>query len=483
MLVLLVIGSVVMAQAQTFTILHSFTLQTNFPYGWNGDGAAPLAALITSGNTLYGTAEGGGTAGLGTVFAIQPRDGLRVLHNFTGQATTHDGSGPQARLILTGNTLYGTTAGGGDWGKGTVFKVNTDGTDFKTLHSFTAPPIIPGTNGDGAVPLNGLVLSSNTLYGTTYAGGSWGNGTLFAVNIDGSGFTTLHNFIRESSSGNSGGDLLLWGNILYGTMPNGGLWTNGTIFAMNTDGTGFTNLYVFTQLNQNTNSDGAYPDAALISYSGTLYGTTAGGGSGGSGTVFALNRDGTGFRTLHSFTPLLPSFTTPSGQSCCPTNSDGDYPVGALVLSGNTLYGTTDNGGVWGGGTVFMVNIDGTGFTTLYSFGNSPTDAVVPFAGLVLMQNTLYGTTFDGGTFGSGTVFGVSFTPQLKIIASGGKALMTWPTDYAGFDYSGYALQSTANLASPAWTTINLPAAVVLNGQYTVTNPISDAQQFFRLSQ
>jgi len=99
------------------------------------------------------------------------------------------------------------------------------------------------------------------------------------------------------------------------------------------------------------------------------------------------------------------------------------------------------------------------------------------------MQNTLYGTTFDGGTFGSGTVFGVSFTPQLKIIASGGKALMTWPTDYAGFDYSGYALQSTANLASPAWTTINLPAAVVLNGQYTVTNPISDAQQFFRLSQ
>src|ERR1043165_6449047 len=79
-----------------------------------------------------------------------------------------DGAYPNAGLILSGNTLYGTASRGGSLGSGTVFKVNTDGTRFTSLHSFTAT--------DGADPVAGLILSGGTLYGTTAYGGSSGNG-------------------------------------------------------------------------------------------------------------------------------------------------------------------------------------------------------------------------------------------------------------------------------------------------------------------
>src|SRR6266568_4754674 len=92
-----------------------------------------------------------------------------------------------AGLILSGNTLYGTASGGGSSGVGTVFAINTDGTGFTTLHSFAG-------RGDGANPLAGLILSNNVLYGTAAGGGSSGNGTVFKVSTDGTGFTNLYSF-------------------------------------------------------------------------------------------------------------------------------------------------------------------------------------------------------------------------------------------------------------------------------------------------
>jgi uncharacterized repeat protein (TIGR03803 family) len=268
--------------------------------------------------------------------------------------------------------------------------------------------------------------------------------------------------------------LILSGNTLYGTAVWGGVSGNGTVFRVNTDGAGFTNLHSFTEAIgpfPSTNSDGAQPYGGLVLSSNTLYGTASMGGSSGIGTLFAVNTDATGFTNLHTFTAR-----GPFGQR----SNDGANPSSSLILSGNTLYGT-GAGPDSSLGTVFAVHTDGTGFTNLYNFvGGS--DGAGPYAGLILAGNTLYGTTQNGGSSGNGTVFSLSFTPQMTIIPSATNLILTWPTNYAGFDYTGYTLQSTTNLGSPVWTT-NSPTPVVVNGQNTVTNPISGTQEFYRLSQ
>jgi uncharacterized repeat protein (TIGR03803 family) len=147
------------------------------------------------------------------------------------------------------------------------------------------------------------------------------------------------------------GGLILSGTTLYGATTYGGSSDNGTVFKLNIDGTGFTNLHVFTETYPNhTNSDGANPFDSLILSSNTLFGTTQSGGRSGSGTVFAINTDGSGFTNLHSFAAVPASYPY--------TNSDGAYPYASLILSSNTLYGTAYNGGSSGQGTVFAVNTD-----------------------------------------------------------------------------------------------------------------------------
>jgi uncharacterized repeat protein (TIGR03803 family) len=432
-------------------------------------------------------------AGLGLMLAGRATaQTFTNLHSFTiasgAGATNSEGANPHAALILSGNTLYGTAENGGSSGNGTVFKVNTNGTGFTTLHSFTTTPFPgPGINSDGAHPVGGLILSGNTLYGTAAGGGSSGHGTVFKVNTNGTGFTTLHSFTATSGSppyANSDGayphaGLILSGNTLYGTAAFGGSSGSGTVFAVNTNGMGFTNLYSFTAASgsypSSTNSDGAYPHAGLILSGNTLHGTAENGGSSGWGTVFKVKTNGTGFTTLHSFTT-----TTSSGPpDYANTNSDGVLPLGGLILSGNTLYGAASSGGSSSVGTLFAVNTDGTGFTTLHTFDwRLQDDGSSPYAGLILSGNTLYGTAENGGSFGEGTVFSLFIPPKLTIILSGANVILTWPTNAAGF-----TLQSTTNLVSAAVWTTNSPPPVVVNGQNTVINSISGTQQFFRLSQ
>jgi uncharacterized repeat protein (TIGR03803 family) len=301
-----------------FTTLHSFTL--------GSDGASPIAGLILSGNTLYGTAWQGGGSRLGTVFSVNT-DGtsFTILHTFSGGS---DGAYPCAGLILSGHALYGTT-------EGTVFSVNTDGTGFTTLHTFSGGSYGVSTEA-------GLVLSGNTLYGTAAYGGSSGNGTVFAINTDGTGFTTLHSFTALASSQSTNSDganpystVILSGNTLYGTAANGGGSGLGAVFSVNTDGTGFIILHTFSG-----GSDGGYPlSDGLILSGNVLYGMADHGGRWGYGTVFSVNTDGTGFTTLHTF----------SG------GSDGANPIAGLILSGNTLYGTASGGGSSGDGVVFRL--------------------------------------------------------------------------------------------------------------------------------
>jgi uncharacterized repeat protein (TIGR03803 family) len=427
-----------------------------------------------------------------------------TLYSFTAWSGSYpyfnsDGMDSDAGLTLSGNTLYGTASEGGPNGNGTVFAVNTNGTGFTNLHSFTAASgsagvYSNGTNSDGATPVGGLILSGNTLYGTAFAGGPNGNGTVFAVQTDGTGFTNLYSFTASStnSSGvytNSDGanphaGLVLSGDTLYGTASGGGTNGNGTVFAVHTDGAGFTTLYAFTATDANGHtSDGAGPDAGLFLSGNTLYGTASFGGNSGFGAVFAVNTDGTGFTNLHSFTALIGGWDS-DGWSY--TNSDGAFPHAGLILLGNTLYGTAFQGGYWGDGAVFAVHTDGTGFTNLHNLNGSwngvgyGSDGANSHAGLILSGNTLYGTASGGGSSGSGAVFSLSLPPppQLTIVPSGANVILTWPANNAGF-----TLQSTTNLVAPAvWSTVS-SGPIVIGGQNLVINPVSGTQQFFRLSQ
>jgi uncharacterized repeat protein (TIGR03803 family) len=318
--------------ATGFTNLHSFNYQS--------DGSQPFAGLILSGNTLYGTAIGGGSFGNGTVFKLNTDGtGFANLHSFTALSgpnsnTNSDGARPRTELVLSGNTLYGTATEGGSFGNGTVFALNTDGTGFTNLHTFTATYEPSHTNSDGTQPNAGLFLSGNTLYGTAFAGGRFA-GTVFALKTDGTGFTTLHHFTGGSGGANPAAGLVLSGSTLYGTTQFGGNFDRGTVFALNTNGTGFTTLRRFT------GDDAFLVHAALMVSGNTLYGTAQSGGRRGDGTVFALNTDGSGYTNLHSF------------------NYDGDGgsdPFGGLVLSGSTLYGTAIARGTFGQGTVFSLS-------------------------------------------------------------------------------------------------------------------------------
>jgi uncharacterized repeat protein (TIGR03803 family) len=496
------------AAAQIFTTLHAFTA-VDFNAGTNYDGANPSSKLILSSNILYGVTQDGGTNGNGTVFAINiDGTGFTILHSFTAgdgsfpNFTNADGAAPTG-LTLSGGTLYGISYGGGTNGSGTVFAVSTNGAGFTVLHTFAAGSgSFPNfTNSDGANPVTGLILSGSTLYGTATQGGTNASGTVFAVNTNGTGFTMLHAFapLDQTYGTNIEGaypynGLILSDSTLYGTASQGGTNGSGTVFSVNTDGTGFAVLHTFKKLefqldsNFGTNSDGISPDGLILS-GGTLYGTAAGGGTNGTGTVFAINTNSAALIVLHTFAASDGYFTNFT-ENITITNDDGANPYAGLILSGNTLYGITFAGGTNSSGTMFAMSTNGTAFTVLHTFesldSNTSTNADGAFsaAELTLSGNTLYGTAFDGGINGNGTLFSLSYpSPQLSIMPSGTNVYVSWPSDMAGFSYSGYTLQSSTNLAPSAnWSDV-LIAPVVTNTNNVVTDFISGPQMFYRLSQ
>jgi len=153
--------------AGTLTRLYSFTTQAK------GAGASPLAALVqASDGNLYGTTAGGGAYDDGTVFRMAPKVGLTKLHDFNGT----DGSSSHGPLLqATDRNFYGTTSTGGANNLGTIFKMSMDGT-LTTLYSFQGS--------DGSAPVGGLVEdTSGKFYGTTSAGGMYGDGTIFSLDM------------------------------------------------------------------------------------------------------------------------------------------------------------------------------------------------------------------------------------------------------------------------------------------------------------
>lgn len=363
----------------------------------------PWGSLLISGSTLYGMTHGDGmTHGVvknyGTIFKIQiDGNGYTVLHTFTGKAG--DGENPTGDLIISGSTLYGVTSRGGDGDDGTVFKIQTDGSDYGILHSFA------GNYGDGTWPHGHLVLSGSTLFGTTPYGGYYGWGTIFKLQTDGSGYMVLHDFQYRYSKGyNPYGSLLLSGSTLYGmTFFGGGLPGEGTVFKIQTDGSEYTLLHVF-----GGGDDGANPQGSLILSGSTLYGMTEYGGSVvdsnlNKGTIFMLQTDGSNYTLLHGF----------NGEK-----NDGGSPMGSLILSEKTLYGMTVKGGNKNLGTIFKIQADGSDFTLRHEFAGGADDGQWPSGSLIVSGTTLFGMAGNGGDDNRGVIFSLPLSTEIIAVTA-----------------------------------------------------------------
>jgi len=440
-LILFAANASLKADSCAYTSLHIFSVLSGAAKT-NSDGADSVSGLTLSSNVLYGMARSGGTSNYGTIFKLNADgSGFTTLYNFTNGTDGGNPGGGSIPLVVSGNALYGVTGFGGTNvpRKGAVFRINADGTAFTNLYTFHGS--------DGQNPSAGLTLSGNTLYGTTFGGGGTGkHGTVFTINTDGSGFATLFAF-----SGTNGSDpvapMILSGNTLFGTTRSGGTNVAGSIFRIDTDSNNFTNLYSFTG-----GLDGYLPESALAISSNILFGTTTSGGISNYGTIFRINTDGSGFGVLHQFTstydagepfcgPVLVSNVlygealagnssssnwgtiykvNPDGNDF--TNvynftggSDGAGPGGTLMFGGNTFYGTTAAGGIGfgtnGNGTVFALTLP-VSLSVAQSAGNLTVLWPSPSTGFNLQTNgnlasgnwASYGTATDDGTNKSTTI-------------------------------------------------------------------------------
>lgn len=250
----------------------------SFPIGADGGGYPEGGLIRDARGNLYGTTSGyNGGGGNGAVFEVSAAGVLTVLYNFTGGT---DGLCPLGNLVRdSAGNLYGTTYRGGTYGFGTVYKVTPSGAET-ILYSFTGGL-------DGSFPAAGLVRDTKgNLYGTTTGGGPRASGTVFAV-APGGKETVLHSFKNQPDGFSPVAGLALdaSGN-LFGTTVIGGRHDHGMVFEITAAGKELV-LHNFTG-----STDGGSPGGSLVlDKYGSLYGTTAGGGSaaactGGCGVVF-----------------------------------------------------------------------------------------------------------------------------------------------------------------------------------------------------
>jgi uncharacterized repeat protein (TIGR03803 family) len=395
-----------------FGTVFEISNPTTFPtesviYSFGNDGANPQVSLIqASDGNLYGTtAGGGGQSAWGTLFKISdpttsPTE--TVIYRFTGGS---DGGSPNASLIQASDgNLYGTTYNGGlsgcYFGCGTAFKITSPTTSptFSVIYSFT------GGN-DAYQPNASLIQASDgNLYGTTFYGGSSDHGTIFKISNPTTSPTesVIYSF-TGAPDGNGPRASLIQGSdgSLYGTTVGGGSSDSGTVFKISNPTTSPAESVIYSFAG---GTDGSYPYAAVIQASdGSLYGTTVGGGSSYSGTVFRIANPST--------TPIesvIYSF---------PGAPDGKNPKAAVIqASDGNLYGTTELGGLfgctsdYGCGTVFKISNPTTSPVERVIHRFAPgSDGAFPDASLIQASDgNLYGTTNGGGSANAGTAFRIT---------------------------------------------------------------------------
>lgn len=388
-----------------------------YSFGSNpSDAAQPNGPLLLgSDGNLYGTSRSGGTSrchdfpnACGTVFRISPSGEETVLHSFSD--SVDEGFWPTAPLVQTADgNFYGTTAFGGEYSAGTLYKMTPDGL-MTLLYSFG------GSAADAMVPAALIQGNDGNFYGTSSSGGAYhcdqlpkvGNncGTVFKVTPAGE-LTVLYSFGASTADGVQPIAPLMQANDgnFYGTTSLGGEYDGGTVFKITPAGV-LTILYSFKSgVDVVPPPEGTAPQGSLIQASdGALYGTAVAGGlldcPGGCGTVFRITLDGA-YSVLYSFRG--------------PDAGDAAGPAPFLIQARNgNIYGTSYGGGAFGNdlaGVVFELTPAGSE-RVLYSFGPLNVNPSSPNAGVIEADDgTFYGITAYGVRGGpAGSVFKLTLT-------------------------------------------------------------------------
>ena len=437
------------ASAQTLTTLSSFN---------EGNGAGPAfgSLILDARGNLFGTTQYGGASGVGTVFEIAKTSG-----GYASTPTTlvtfnnTNGAFPEAGLIADAKgDLFGTTEAGGAYGDGTVFEIanrcvaadeakqpqdqggQEDHKDcpehFSRRYASTPTTLVSFDNTNGASPAASLIADAKgDLFGTTEAGGAYGDGTVFEIANQcvaadeeqpqdqedhkdcpehfsrryASTPTTLVSFDDTNGALPIGSLIVDANGDLFGTTEKGGDSGAGTVFEIAKTSSGYASTP--TTLVSFDFTNGAYPVASLIAdASGDLFGTAGAAGAAGDGTVFEIAKTSSGYAS------------TPTALVSFSIFISGAVPIGGLIADANgNLFGTTLEGGDSGVGDVFEIAKTSSGYAstpnTLIIFDSN--NGAYPLASLIADANgDLFGTTQYGGAAGDGTVFeitGSGFVP------------------------------------------------------------------------
>jgi len=426
-----------------FKLTPAGKLTTLFAFAGGTNGTTPDAGLVQGADgDFYGTTEAGGADRSGTVFKISPAGKLTTIYAFTGGT---DGGEPAATLVRgRDGEYYGTTPYGGSDAWGTVFKVTSSGV-MTTLYSFT-------DGSDGGYPPAGLIQGSDgNFYGTTNVGGAKDFGTVFKITPGGT-LTTLYSFTDGSDGGEPFAGLTegMDGNF-YGTTSSGGSDSCGTVFEITPSGA-LTTIYAFTD-----GTDGGVPLAGLVTDTyGNLYGTAAGGGAYGAGTVFEL--------AVKTPTPTLTS----------------------LSLTGATLGGAATTITLMGSGFVSGAQVEWNGVALKTTYvSSSKLTATIPASDLSSggIYNIAVLNPGSGGVTGSSLAFTVNNPiPSISTLTPGsvmaGAATVTLTLTGAKFvsgakaQWSGIGLTTT--YVSATKLTATVPATYLTAADtfsVTVVNP------------
>ncbi len=282
----------------------------------------------------------------------------------------------------------------------------------------------------------------------------------FPFVLNGTNFAVLHAFTGMPDGQNPVAGLALSSGKLFGTTQRGGTNASGfgTIFSIGTNGGSYTRLRSFTN-----NPDGHSPESTLLISGSRIFGTAFSGGTNNNGIVFTLGTNGVGYTNLYRFT----------------NSPNGSGPMGNLVLSNDTIYGMTGNGGTTGDGAIYSINTNGQSETILHSF-TIPFDGFFPFAGPVLSGHTLYVSTSQGAG-GVGAIISIDLSgppPAISNIVANADGTVT--VNFSGGANKTYLVQSTTNLSPPVvWQNVSTNVAAG-DGTWLYTNTPGSPVQFFR---